>query len=155
QSIYHALQTRYQGRIKNQFSIGASYTFSKALDDASEIFTFTETSTPQDPFSYKSERGYSGFDRRHAFSLNYIWDLPFFKEQKGWMGHLLGGWQLNGIYYLASGQRYTPSGFINTNLLGAGASYEDASSDLSFFGIDTFRPFRGNMNAPRTAVGIS
>src|SRR5262249_37992713 len=41
QSIYHSLQTQYRGRLFNQLSIGASYTFSKALDDASEIFTFT------------------------------------------------------------------------------------------------------------------
>jgi hypothetical protein len=39
--------------------------------------------------------------------------------------------------------------------LGAGASYEDATSDASFFGIDGFRPFIGSVSAPSTAVGIS
>jgi outer membrane receptor protein involved in Fe transport len=155
QSMYHSLQVQYRGRLFNQLSIGSSYTLSKALDNASEIFTFFETSEPQDPFSYRSERGYSGFDRRHAWTMNFIWDIPAFKDQKGWLGHALGGWQLNGIYYLTSGQRYTPSDFINTNLLGAGASYEDATSDLSFFGIDAFRPFVGNPSAPANAVGIS
>src|SRR5262249_6555171 len=128
QSIYHSLQMQYRGRLFHQLSIGSSYTLAKALDDASEIFTFFETSTPQSPFSYRSERGYSGFDRRHAWTMNFIWDIPAFKDQKGWLGHTLGGWQLNGIYYLASGQRYTPSDYINTNLLGAGGSYEDATS---------------------------
>src|SRR5207244_11696097 len=38
-SDYHGLQTRYNGRVFNQLTLGASYTFSKTIDNASEIFS--------------------------------------------------------------------------------------------------------------------
>ena len=154
-SIYHSLQTRYQGRIRNQFTVGASYTWSKALDNASEVFSFQESAGPQNPFdTNKGEKSYSGFDRRHALALNWIWDVPFFKDQKGIAGKALGGWQLNGIYFLANGRRFTPSQFCNFACLGT-TSYFDTTWDGGFLGLDTARPFVGNARAPRTAVGIS
>jgi outer membrane receptor protein involved in Fe transport len=152
QSIYHGLQTHWQGRIASQLSVGASYTFAKALDNASEIFSFTEIAVPQDPFSRKNERGYSGFDRRHAMALNFIWDAPFFKNKQGWMRTALGGWQLNGTYFLASGQRYTAQSQFNTFFV---PGYSDATFDNSFFGEDSQRPFVGSLSAPRGSVGIS
>src|SRR5207244_6371034 len=38
-SDYHGLQTRYNGRVFDQLTLGASYTFSKTIDNASEIFS--------------------------------------------------------------------------------------------------------------------
>jgi hypothetical protein len=35
--------------------------------------------------------------------------LPFFKEQKGFSGHSLGGWELSGVLYLTSGSHMSPS----------------------------------------------
>ncbi|MCV4785310.1 hypothetical protein OFM36_38350, partial [Escherichia coli] len=78
------------------------------------------------PFDVKDlERGTSGFDRPHAFSLNYIYDVPLFKEQQGYLGKLLGGWQINGQYNLASGRPYTPEQFRNSQVFAN--SYIDAA----------------------------
>ncbi|PYP88683.1 MAG: hypothetical protein DMF61_05740 [Blastocatellia bacterium AA13] len=154
QSIYHGFQTRYQGRLGSQLLFGAAYTFSKALDNASEIF-FTNfgRQTPQNPFdTTRSERSFSGFDRRHALALNFIWDIPFHKDQHGLVGRTLGGWQLNGTYFIQSGTRFTPSQFFNVFLVddnGLPTTYGDPSDR------DTFRPFYGNPRAPRDTVGIS
>lgn len=125
----------------------------QTLDDASEIFGFTEVASPQSPFNRKIERGYSNFDRRHALSMNFIWDVPLFKEQTGWKGRTLGGWQLNGTYFLANGQRFTPVQQFNAFFSGIG--YDDTSFNASFFGADAVRPFTANPNAPRDAVGIN
>lgn len=155
-SIYHSLQTRYQGRLFNQLNWGMSYTFSKALDNASEVFSFQESAAPQNPFdTNKLEKSYSGFDRRNAFSLNWIWDVPLYTKQEGLLGNLLGGWQLNGTYFLANGLRFTPSQLSNAFFLGANRSYGDPTWDGGFLGLDSLRPFIGNANAPRGAVGIS
>jgi outer membrane receptor protein involved in Fe transport len=155
-SIYHSLQTRYQGRLFNQLNWGMSYTWSKALDNASEVFSFQESAAPQDPFGINGpEKSFSGFDRRHAFSLNFIWDVPLFKNQEGVIGNALGGWQLNGTYFLANGLRFTPSQLFNVFGLGAGRSYGDPTWDGGFLGLDSLRPFFGNPDAPRGAVGIS
>ena len=152
QSIYHALQMRYQARVFNQLSLGVNYTYSKALDNASEIFAFTESPVGADPFNLKNERGYSGFDRPNAMSVNFLWDVPFFKEQRGILGHVAGGWQFNGIYNLADGQRYTPSDEFNFGFIGGG--YLDPAFDGTFIGIDANRPFTSNPHAPASAVAI-
>jgi hypothetical protein len=99
------------------------------------------------------EKGLSGNDRRHAGSMNFLWDLPFGKKQEGFTGHLLGGWQVNGTYILASGRPWTPLQFCNVACVGIG--YQDASFAATFLGFDNLRPFRGNPNAPRDSVVIT
>ncbi|HEY6329479.1 MAG TPA: TonB-dependent receptor, partial [Blastocatellia bacterium] len=149
QSIYNSLQARYNGRITNSLTVGAAYTFSKALDDASEIFAFQEHSLSQDPYNITGEqRSYSGFDRPNQLSFNFIYDLPFYKNQEGLLGHVAGGWQLNGVYVLDSGLRYTPEEDLNDDLAPF-QSYADP-----FIG-DEFRPFNGNPKANPLTVGLT
>jgi outer membrane receptor protein involved in Fe transport len=153
ESSYHGLQARYNGRLFNQLTLGASYTFSKTIDNASEIFSFGEIAIAANPFDLTNrERGLSGNDRRHAGSMNFIWDVPVYKNQKGFVGHVLGGWQLNGTYVLASGRPFTPSQFLN--VLGL-PTYQDVGFTGTFFGFDNVRGYVGNRNAPRDTVGIS
>lgn len=153
QSLYHSLQTRLDSRVFNQLQLGMSYTFAKALDNASEVFSAVESAGPQNPFDRAAERSYSGFDRRHNLSMNWVWDVPFYKDQQGFLGRVLGGWQLNGIYQISSGQRFTPSQFCNFACVGVG--YGDPGWDGAFLGLDSLRPFFGNPKAPRGTVGIS
>ncbi|PYS93476.1 MAG: hypothetical protein DMF64_04535 [Acidobacteria bacterium] len=148
QSIYHAMQARYNGRFwKNSMNVGLSYTWSKTIDDASDIFARTDVQSPnaQNPFCInRCERSLSALDRPHAFSANFIYDVPYFREQRGIVGHLLGGWQLNGTYFLTSGATFTPGQNTAYNsVLGAGYL---TSGD---------RPFLTNPNADRRLVGIS
>jgi len=147
-SYYHGLQTRYNARLMNDnLSIGAAYTWSKTIDDASEIFAFDIASAnAQNPFCINGcERALSQIDRRHAFSANFIWELPWFKEQRGLVGHVLGGWQFNGVYTLVSGEPYTPGQFFNGSVIGLGNTYLTSGD----------RPFVTNPNADPKLVGIS
>jgi outer membrane receptor protein involved in Fe transport len=150
QSWYNSMQTRYNGRfLKNALSIGATYTFSKTLDTSSEVFAFSQENSilPQDPFDYNVDRGISALHRPHIFSFNGIYDVPYFKEQRGLVGHLLGGWQMNATHVYNTGRRYTPSQSLNAGNLGVGASYLSGGESL--------RPFSGNPSAPATSVGIT
>jgi hypothetical protein len=153
-STYNGLQTRYNGRLFNQLTLGAAYTFSKTLDNASEVFSFGEGFASQNPTDINAgEKGFSGNDRRHASSINALWDIPFFKKQEGFKGHFLGGWQVNGTYVLASGRPWTPLQFCNVACIGTG--YEDIGFAGTFLGFDNLRPFYGNRNAPRDTVGMT
>jgi hypothetical protein len=38
---------------------------------------------------------------------NYVYELPFYKEQHGLVGHTLGGWELSGITQFISGESQT------------------------------------------------
>lgn len=147
-SDYHALQSRYNGRfINNSLSLGLAYTWSKTIDNASEIFAFADIQSPnaQNPFCITTcERALSNLDRPHAFAANFIWDVPWFKEQRGFVGHVMGGWQVNGTYILTSGAAYTPGQTFNS-AFGLGNTYLTSGD----------RPFIGNVNADRRLVGIS
>jgi hypothetical protein len=53
--------------------------------------------------------GPADIDRRHIFTGSYVYTLPFYKSQKGVVGHVLGGWELSGIGYLNTGLHYSAS----------------------------------------------
>ena len=55
---------------------------------------------------------------------------------------IFGGWQINGVYYLTSGQPFTPQNGLATAL---NSNYLTAGD----------RPFAGNPNAPKGSVAIS
>jgi hypothetical protein len=56
--------------------------------------------------------GASSFDRRHVFSVYYIYDLPFWKDQNTLLKNLAGGWQVSGASFFRTG---TPFSVTRTN----------------------------------------
>lgn len=154
QNIYHSLQMRYDGRFRNQWIYGFTYTFSKNLDNASEVFNFAggnSVTVAQNPLQLTGiERAHSGFDVPHSFTANFIWELPFMREQRGVLGRVVGGWQLNGTVRVQNGVRFTPTQLLGRN------PYEDAAFMNAFIAaVSHFRPFAGNRNAPQNSVAIS
>ncbi|HKO97977.1 MAG TPA: carboxypeptidase regulatory-like domain-containing protein [Pyrinomonadaceae bacterium] len=102
-SNYHSLQIFGQRRFGGASQISTSYTWSKNLTDNQ-----TDRSTaPQDSYNIPGEYGRATLDRRHIFSANYIYELPWYKDQHGFVGHVLGGWQASGIVTLNSGLPFT------------------------------------------------
>ena len=146
-SIYHGLQSRFNGRLlNNSLNLGAAYTWSKTIDTQSEIFGFDIASpNAQKYFCLDAcERSLSQIDRPHAFSFSAIYDVPFQKEQRGVLGHILGGWQVNTVFVLTSGEPYTPGQFFN-GLYGLGNTYLTSGD----------RPFETNTSVDPRQVGIS
>lgn len=158
-SNYNALQTEFRANnLFKQLTIRTSYTFSKTLDNVSEIFsTFgggNSVAFSQNPLDFrKGEYSFSGLDYPHQWSLLFTEQLPFYKYQHGLIGRLLGGWAVSGNYLVASGQRYTPSQ-LGTALFTAPGDFYDFNFVASFAGTDVARPFFGNKNASLTSVGI-
>ena len=107
-SDYHALQMEFRAsNLFKQLQIRTAYTWSKNLDNVSEIFATGSAGNTlfaaQNPFQTgNAERSLSGLNIPHALSVSFTENLPFFKEQHGWMGHILGGWAFSGSYILAS-----------------------------------------------------
>ena len=160
-SDYNALQTEFRANnLFKQLTIRTGYTFAKNLDNVSEIFaTFGGATTvpfAQNPFNTGAgERSFSGLDIPHQWTITATEELPFFKEQHGFIGHVLGGWVLNANYVLASGQRYTPAQ-LGDAAFGSNGDYFDANFLIAFNGggVDQARPFLGNLSAPQTSVGV-
>jgi hypothetical protein len=114
-STYNALQTSLHKRFSQGFSMLASYTYSKTLDDVSSFnitgsasqSTAGENDLAQNQFDLSAEHGRSLFDARHRLVISYEWDLPFFNHTQEWYGKVLGGWQVNGITTWQTGTPFT------------------------------------------------
>jgi hypothetical protein len=150
-STYHGMQLRFDTRFADSLTLNANYTMSKTIDNASEIFaTFGGGQTvafSQDPFDIgDGERGLSAFHQKHNFTASFLYDLPFYKEQRGWTGKLLGGYQVNGIIRLGSGRPYTP--------VVAFGDFDSAFDAGFSSGIGPLRPFNGNPNAPEGTIAF-
>jgi len=110
-SWYHSLQSRFERRFANAWTIQGSYTWSKAM----EAMEFMNAA---DPMPYES---LASLDRTHRLTGSGIWEIPVGKKRHfGANMHpvfdfVAGGWQLGGIYQHQSG---APLGFGNRIFLG-------------------------------------
>lgn len=102
-SNYNSMQISAQHRFSGSSQINLAYTWARNMTDNQ-----TDRSTaPQDSFDIKSEYGRASLDRRHILTVNYVYELPVFVNQKGFAGKTLGGWQLSGIATAQSGLPFT------------------------------------------------
>jgi outer membrane receptor protein involved in Fe transport len=115
-SNYNALQLSVKKQMSHGITFNANYTWGHVIDagstwhsgatssngaGAGEGYT-TDVTLPQ------LDRGNSIFDIRQRLVANYVWELPFFQSQKGFIGHVLGGWQYNGIFSWQTGAHWEP-----------------------------------------------
>jgi hypothetical protein len=112
-STYNAFQLTWNRRFTNGSSFGVSYTLSKSMDGGSNYRDIVP-----DTYNTKNLWGPSEYDTRHAVVINYIYQLPFFKNNKGGLGRALGGWEIAGTAQFQTG---TPCGIgTNNDFAGAG-----------------------------------
>jgi hypothetical protein len=105
---YHALTLSLHQHLWRGLTVDSNYTFSKALDNASNPGANNAGSNlPQDPTNMAAEKGLSDFDHRHRFVTSFLYELPFLKKANSWKGNALGGWQIGGIWTLESGSPFT------------------------------------------------
>lgn len=104
-SNYHSLQVNVEKRFSANSLINLAYTWSKNLTDNKS----DRSNAPQNTYNrHEGEYGLASFDRRQIATINYVYEFPIFKEQKGFAGHVLGGWQLSGITQFSTGLPLDP-----------------------------------------------
>jgi hypothetical protein len=139
-SNYHSLQATAQERLSQSSQINVAYTWSKNLTDSQN----ESATAPQNPYNLKDEYARANLDRRHVLSVNYIYELPFFKNQTNLKGNVLGGWQISGITYYFTGLGFSATtssndpagiGFLGTSPSGG---RPDARCDPNSGGAQTF-----------------
>ncbi len=118
-SNYHSLQVSGTRRVSRGLTFGVAYTWSRTLTDSP-----TDRSTaPFDTYNFHLDYGPANFSRNQIFVANYVYDLPFYREQQGIAGRILGGWELSGITVFESGVPLTitqSNDPFNSNDFGAG-----------------------------------
>jgi hypothetical protein len=102
-SNYNSLQISLNRRFTNGLTLGAAYTWSKLLNTNPQ----DRDLGMQNTYDIKSNYGLSTLNTPQIFSLNYVYDLPFFKNEHNLQGYVLGGWEISGITNIQSGQSQT------------------------------------------------
>lgn len=105
-------------RFSRNIGLTAAYTFSKTLDNSTNELNSSALNPrrSQDGFNIENEKGLSALDVPHRFVASFNYDIPFFNTDKNpFVRAFLGGFQVNGIFQIQSGQPITIRSGIDSN----------------------------------------
>jgi hypothetical protein len=131
-SNYDALEASLRHRRKS-FELMAGYTYSKSLDDSSNL---SEEINPVDPSLSKA---LSAFDLRHNFVASYNYNLPMaqvFSRENRWTQ----GWSISGVTRFSTGLPVTLYNNNDTSLIGS------IPNGINSNGLDTPNVAQGSLD---------
>jgi hypothetical protein len=122
-SNYNALQVEFRRRMSAGLLMQGSYVWAHSIINGaqSDLGAFSQPTTFR---NLRLDRDPASFDIRHAFKLNFIYELPFGKGRRYLasvnpvLGKIVEGWQISGVdrnqsgspFQLTSGGRYGMTG---------------------------------------------
>jgi len=109
-SVYHSFQAKGEKHTSHGLYFLSSFTWSKAINDLPEICCAAPF--PQDSYNLPAERGRADFDQKLRWVLSFDYALPYGGSRSHvdnrFLDAVFGGWQVGGIYTLASGFPFSP-----------------------------------------------
>jgi hypothetical protein len=110
-SNFNALAVRLRKRMQRGIAVGATYTYSHSIDDATSVGS-VGAAVAQNWQNLLAEESNSSFDIRHQLKGDFVYELPFGPDKTlftvGRAAHLLEGFSLSGTYTFATGEPLTP-----------------------------------------------
>jgi hypothetical protein len=101
-SIYHGFTANLRKRFSSHYEFLASYTFSHAIDDSTDL---ESTLTPQDSYFPQNDRSTSLFDQRHRLVINGVYQSG--KLSGGGFGRaFFSNWTFAPILEIGSGRPF-------------------------------------------------
>jgi hypothetical protein len=126
-SNYNSLQIGYRVEATHGLTFQGSYTWSHQLD-----YVSGDLDAIANPFDRRYNYGSGNLDRRHIFTFNYVYDLPFFRDSSSGFRHsVLGGWQLSGITTFETGTPLSPTVSDSGKQLGLGGGNTTSRTDVT------------------------
>jgi outer membrane receptor protein involved in Fe transport len=132
-SIYHGGQFQLDRKFSHGLQLRAAYTYSKLLDNGSDVFgptggnTINRNDVAQNPFCQSCDRGPSIFDLRHRFVATYIWSLPYQHNTSnlgaGILKAISRDWTISGTTTAQTG--FYGTVFTGKDTLGDGSTFND------------------------------
>ncbi len=113
-SNYHALAAKFEKRYSNGLTMYSSYTWGHTMANTGTTLSGSQGFGLYDiTCGYACEYSTAAWDRRHRWVTTASWDLPFGRGRH--FGNsmnpvadaIVGGWQVNGVYTLSTGQPFT------------------------------------------------
>jgi hypothetical protein len=114
-SNFNALAVRLRKRMQHGVAVGATYTYSHSIDDASSIGGNGGTGlvVAQNWQNILAEQSNSSFDIRHNLKGDFVYELPFGPDTHmlttgDFWSHALANISLSGTFQFATGEPLTP-----------------------------------------------
>jgi len=101
-SVYHGLTANLRKRFGNHYEFLASYTWSHAIDDSTDL---QSTTTPQDSFFPGHDRSTSLFDQRHRFVFSGVYQTGRLGGS-GFVSKLFSDWTIAPLIEFSSGRPF-------------------------------------------------
>jgi hypothetical protein len=101
-SVYHGLTSNLRKRFGNHYEFLASYTWSHAIDDSTDL---QATLTPQDSYFPGVDRSTSTFDQRHRFVFSGVYQTGKLSGD-GIASRLFSNWTLAPLIEFSSGRPF-------------------------------------------------
>ena len=111
-SVYHAANFELRRRFANNFQFLASYTWSHAIDDSSDLQTLL---LPQDVTRLDLDRADSLFDQRHRFVFSGVLASPASWRGGGGWHSFLADFIVAPIFEVSSGRPFNILSGVDTN----------------------------------------
>ncbi len=137
---YNGLQMTLHSQLGKDLTLQGAYTYSKAVDQSQG----EDLQTLSDPYNRSYDNGPMNFDRRQIGVVNFIYDIPFFRNsQSKLVKSVIGGWEMSGIVTMETGiplnitlnGEQSSNGLPNaTNRPDYGGSVSYANSGLTYIG---------------------
>jgi hypothetical protein len=109
-SRYHGLQVALNRPFKNGLLLKGAYTLSRSQNETSNDEDGWAGLNWNHPALQHRNFALAGFDRTHILQLGFVYELPFAKDSKSFLGRIVQGWQINGIGAAYSGTPFTITG---------------------------------------------
>jgi len=114
---YHSFQAGLRQQNKHGLSFELDYTYAHQIDSTPGSVDVDNNNPTRNPWNLKYDKGSGILDRRHVFSGNYEYKLPFFNHAAGLTRTMLGGWEISGTVISETGMPWF-SGYAPTNSYG-------------------------------------
>src|SRR6266446_28307 len=132
-SNYSSLQAQLQKRFSGNSLVNLSYTWSHGLTTDPADRSTGGSALPQVTGDFRGNYGPNIADRRHVLTANFVWDLPWLRAQQGFVGHVLGGWEVSGVQTFQTGLPLTAT-LGNGTCFGTGANCNDPTGSGCLLG---------------------
>jgi len=100
---YNSFQAGLRQQNRHGLSFELDYTYAHQIDSTPGSVDVDNNNPTRNPWNLKYDKGSGILDRRHVFSGNYEYKLPFFNHASGLSRSLLGGWEVSGTVVAQSG----------------------------------------------------
>jgi hypothetical protein len=99
---YNAAFLSFTAKNWHGLTARSNFTWSRAMGTGDSAQS-SSSQTVVDPWDLHVGYGPQSFDIRFIYNLSLVYQIPFFRSQRGFLGHVLGGWAVTPLFTAQSG----------------------------------------------------